>query len=71
MRVVKCPQCAAPVEWASNPFRPFCSERCRLVDLGAWLDEKYSIPGPLVDESADDDGESPAGAAKSRHGDES
>jgi len=55
MPVVKCPQCATPVEWTGNPFRPFCSERCRLVDLGAWLDEKYTIPGPLVDESTDDD----------------
>ncbi|MEW6272211.1 MAG: DNA gyrase inhibitor YacG [Thermodesulfobacteriota bacterium] len=55
MRVVKCPQCGTEVDWASGPYRPFCSERCRLVDLGAWLDEKYVIPGPLQDESADED----------------
>jgi len=51
MRVVACPQCAKQVDWDANPFRPFCSERCRLVDLGAWLDEKYTIPGALADES--------------------
>lgn len=56
MRVVACPQCRTEVEWANNPYRPFCSERCRLVDLGAWLDEKYTIPGPMADESASDDG---------------
>lgn len=39
--------------WEGNSYRPFCSERCRLIDLGAWLDEKYSIPAPLEDESAD------------------
>jgi len=70
MRVVECPQCATPVEWQGNPFRPFCSERCRLIDLGAWLDEKYAIPGPFVDESADDD-ESAQTSAKSRRDDES
>lgn len=54
MRVVACPQCGAEMPWDGNPHRPFCSERCRLVDLGAWLDEKYSIPSPLDDESADE-----------------
>ena len=34
------------MEWSeSNPFRPFCSDRCRLIDLGAWLSEQRSIPG--------------------------
>jgi uncharacterized protein len=34
------------MEWSeSNPFRPFCSERCRLIDLGAWLSEQRAIPG--------------------------
>lgn len=53
MRVVACPQCGAQMPWEGNSYRPFCSERCRLIDLGAWLDEKYSIPAPLEDESAD------------------
>jgi endogenous inhibitor of DNA gyrase (YacG/DUF329 family) len=44
---VKCPTCGRSIEWsAQSPFRPFCSERCRLIDLGAWLSEKHAIPGP-------------------------
>ncbi len=44
---MKCPNCKKTIEKEikDNPFYPFCSERCRLVDLGAWLDEKYVIPG--------------------------
>jgi endogenous inhibitor of DNA gyrase (YacG/DUF329 family) len=43
--VVKCPTCKRPVEWSSaSPYRPFCSDRCRLVDLGAWLTEQHKIP---------------------------
>jgi endogenous inhibitor of DNA gyrase (YacG/DUF329 family) len=43
---VKCPTCGRQTEWSeSAPFRPFCSERCRLIDLGAWLSEQRSIPG--------------------------
>jgi hypothetical protein len=44
----RCPTCHRPVSWAGNPARPFCSVPCKLVDLGAWLDEAYRIP----DESA-------------------
>ena len=43
---VKCPQCGKPVIWnKDNPFRPFCSERCKMLDLGAWAMEKHYIPG--------------------------
>jgi endogenous inhibitor of DNA gyrase (YacG/DUF329 family) len=42
---VKCPTCQREIDWSQSPFRPFCSERCRLIDLGAWLTEKHSIPG--------------------------
>lgn len=43
---VACPTCAAEVQWnADNPFRPFCSERCKLIDLGAWAAEEHAIPG--------------------------
>jgi len=51
---VKCPTCQREIDWPSSPFRPFCSERCRLIDLGAWLSEQRSIPGeslPEKDES--------------------
>ncbi|HUN26095.1 MAG TPA: DNA gyrase inhibitor YacG [Steroidobacteraceae bacterium] len=42
---VNCPTCGRSIEWSeAAPFRPFCSERCKLVDLGAWLTEKRSIP---------------------------
>lgn len=59
MRTVQCPQCGAEVVWAdSEKTRPFCSERCRLVDLGAWLDEKYVIPGEPANVPQDDGDES-------------
>ncbi len=49
---MKCPICGKPVEWKDNPFRPFCSERCKLVDLGRWVSDEYSVPGsPLPQES--------------------
>lgn len=53
--VTACPTCGARVAWsADNPFRPFCSERCKLVDLGGWLEERYRIPGdPLPDSHQD------------------
>ncbi|HYL02308.1 MAG TPA: DNA gyrase inhibitor YacG [Steroidobacteraceae bacterium] len=42
---VRCPTCRRELEWDAAPFRPFCSERCRLIDLGAWLSEQRVIPG--------------------------
>jgi len=43
---VKCPNCGTLVEWSpEQPWRPFCSERCKLVDLGTWFDERNRIPG--------------------------
>lgn len=43
---VKCPTCGAPVEWGpQSPNRPFCSERCKLIDLGAWAAEEHVIAG--------------------------
>jgi uncharacterized protein len=44
-RTFRCPQCRNQVEWENNPFRPFCSERCRLIDLGKWAEEEYFISG--------------------------
>ena len=44
-RLVTCPRCGKSVEWtAANPYRPFCSERCKLIDFGAWATEKYRVP---------------------------
>ena len=45
MKTVKCPTCRRSVEWSdASPYRPFCSDRCRLVDLGAWFSEQRAIP---------------------------
>lgn len=45
-RIVTCPTCQKRVKWtSSNPDRPFCSERCKLIDLGAWADEQHTIAG--------------------------
>jgi uncharacterized protein len=55
-----CPTCKREIEWSgANPWRPFCSERCKLVDLGAWLAEKHAIPGEPVEsgDGNDADGE--------------
>ena len=55
-RVVNCPQCGASVEWdPANKFRPFCSERCKMIDLGAWASESYRLPGEEDDESPEGD----------------
>ena len=44
-RLVNCPACGKPAPFdASNPFRPFCSERCKLIDLGQWANENYRVP---------------------------
>ncbi len=41
---IKCPQCGSLTFYSQeNPFRPFCSDRCRLIDLGDWASEKYRI----------------------------
>ncbi len=43
---VKCPLCKKETVYsAENPFRPFCSERCRLIDLGQWFGEEYNLAG--------------------------
>ena len=42
--VVACPTCGKEMEWdTSNRFRPFCSERCKLIDLGKWANEEYRV----------------------------
>ncbi|MFC1519792.1 DNA gyrase inhibitor YacG [Pseudomonadota bacterium] len=42
---VKCPICQTQVEWSQeSKFKPFCSERCKLIDLGDWASEKHAIP---------------------------
>ena len=44
--IMPCPTCKKSIEWnPSNTFRPFCSERCKLIDLGAWASEEHNIAG--------------------------
>jgi endogenous inhibitor of DNA gyrase (YacG/DUF329 family) len=44
-RTVHCPQCGKTVEWSlDNPFRPFCSPRCKQIDFGAWASGAYRVP---------------------------
>ncbi|MBI5190200.1 MAG: DNA gyrase inhibitor YacG [Nitrospirae bacterium] len=50
-----CPICKNEAAWEGNPHRPFCSERCKLIDLGAWADARYSVPAE--DASGDSDAE--------------
>jgi endogenous inhibitor of DNA gyrase (YacG/DUF329 family) len=49
MRAIQCPTCRTKITWQGNPYRPFCSARCRLIDLGAWVDESYRIAGERVE----------------------
>lgn len=51
----KCPVCDASVNLDTTPTVPFCSDRCRLIDLGRWLDEAYSVP----DVKKPDEGDEP------------
>ena len=56
-KTVACPQCGEPVDWtAQNAFRPFCSERCKTIDLGAWASERYRVPEVENPEDAGDVG---------------
>jgi endogenous inhibitor of DNA gyrase (YacG/DUF329 family) len=55
-RIVSCPQCGKPVEWsASSKWRPFCSERCKLIDLGEWAAERFRIPGVEPPDAPEDE----------------
>jgi uncharacterized protein len=44
MPLVKCPSCGKETEYTGNEHRPFCSERCKLLDFGGWADEEYALP---------------------------
>jgi uncharacterized protein len=55
-----CPICGRPTDSKSNADFPFCSERCRLLDLGNWSAEKYKISEPIFDEGEESDEVNPA-----------
>lgn len=53
-RAARCPQCGKTADLSpDNRFRPFCSERCKLIDLGAWASESYRVP--VAEDPADPD----------------
>ena len=68
--VVIGPQCGEPTEFApSNRYRPFCSERCRLIDLGAWASDRYRVAGdPLDGDALSEDSGSLAGPGNGNGG---
>jgi endogenous inhibitor of DNA gyrase (YacG/DUF329 family) len=62
-----CPTCKRPVEWSpAFPWRPFCSERCKLIDLGAWASERHAIP---TDANIDEQSESSEGSGLAENDD--
>jgi endogenous inhibitor of DNA gyrase (YacG/DUF329 family) len=59
-KFVKCPRCGKPVTWTRDQvFKPFCSERCKLIDLGGWAAGDYAIPAEPVPRETDYDAENP------------
>ncbi len=54
-RKILCSHCGEMTSWEGNPWRPFCCERCKIADLGAWADESYRIP--TQDTPGDGEGE--------------
>lgn len=53
VRKVRCPQCGGDSLWSpDNPYRPFCSERCKQIDLGCWANDSYRIAGAVSDDEA-------------------
>jgi endogenous inhibitor of DNA gyrase (YacG/DUF329 family) len=53
---VICPICKKTTSWQDNLFRPFCSERCKLLDLGKWASDEYRVAGEKKD-SSEENGE--------------
>lgn len=66
--VVRCPTCGRELEWSpASPHRPFCSERCRLIDFGAWLAEEHAIPGDAQPSDAEGARERPGEPPREEH----
>jgi endogenous inhibitor of DNA gyrase (YacG/DUF329 family) len=68
VRRVRCPTCRRDTPWTGNPWRPFCSERCKVLDLAAWADERYRIPGESITEEPELQGDEADGGARGAHG---
>jgi len=54
MKII-CPICKKEATWEENPWRPFCSERCKLIDLGKWVSEEYRIEGEKKEEKKEEE----------------
>lgn len=54
MPIVECPLCGEETEYNGNEFRPFCSEKCKMIDFGAWADEEYALPTEDADLTEED-----------------
>jgi len=63
---ITCPICKKDTTWEENPWRPFCSERCKLVDLGKWVSEKYKIAGEKKEEEQKAQGNEQAAEIKDK-----
>jgi hypothetical protein len=50
---MRCPICKKRIPWQGNPFRPFCSERCKLIDLDNWLEGRYRVPSRVDADNED------------------
>ncbi len=61
---VRCPTCRKEGDWFAGPFGPFCSRRCKLIDLGKWLNEEQRISEPLTPERMEDSEPPPPGGRK-------
>jgi len=61
---VNCPTCGVMTTWEENRHRPFCSERCRMIDLGRWATEAHRIPGDPAPEAANEAARESADAAE-------
>jgi len=59
MKLIRCPVCGKMFDPSTSDAMPFCSRRCRMIDLGRWLDEQYAIPLPEKDDQ-DDEPEMPS-----------
>ena len=54
-RIIKCPVCKKNTIYSTkNPYRPFCSEQCKLIDLGRWFEEDYNVPDHGIDDMNND-----------------
>jgi endogenous inhibitor of DNA gyrase (YacG/DUF329 family) len=58
---IQCPTCGRRGRWFDGPFGPFCSKRCRLIDLGKWLGEEHRFSEPLRPELFDPYADLPSG----------